>query len=66
MKKFHPFFSIGTLGMIVVAFLHILLALGFSLTGVHTSFFALYPVFLSFLVIGFALTIKKKKAITIK
>ena len=66
MKKFHPFFRIGTLGMIVVASLHILLALGFSLTSVHTSFFVLYQVFLSFLMIGFALTVKKKKAITIK
>lgn len=66
MKKFHPFFSIGTIGMIVLAFLHIFLTVGLSLNGVHSSFFVMYPVFLSFLMIGFALTLKKKKTVLVK
>ena len=61
MKKFHPFFSIGTVGMIIVASLHVFLALGLSLTSVHSSFFSLYPIFLTFLVLGLGLTIKKEK-----
>lgn len=61
MKKFHPFFTIGTIGTIVVSLLHIFLALGLSLTSVHTYFFVIYPVFIAFLMIGFVLTLKKQK-----
>jgi len=61
MTKFHPFFIIGTVGMIITAVLHMILALGLSLTTVHTAFFIIYPTFVSFLVIGLGLTIKKQK-----
>lgn len=61
MKKFHPFFTIGTIGIIVIASLHMLLALAFRLTSVHTAFFTLYPVFIAFLIIGIALTVKRQK-----
>jgi len=61
MKKFHPFFTIGTVGMIVISILHIFLALGLSLTSVHSIFFVIYPVFIAFLLIGFGLTLKKQK-----
>lgn len=61
MKKFHPFFIIGTVGMIISAIIHIFLALGLSLTNVHNTFFVLYPTFLSFLILGVALTIKSQK-----
>lgn len=61
MKEFHPFFTIGTLGIIVTALLHIFLALGLSLTSVHVAFFVIYPMYLSFLVIGFGLTLKNQK-----
>lgn len=61
MKKFHPFFSIGTIGMVVAACLHLFLALGLSLTGVHTLFMVLYSLFSGFLMIGFALTLKAQK-----
>ncbi len=61
MKKFHPFFTIGTLGTVVISLLHIFLALGLSLTSVHSSFFVLYPIFFAFLMIGFGLTLKKQK-----
>jgi len=61
MKKFHPFFTIGTIGTIVVASLHMLLALAFQLTSVHAAFFSLYPAFVAFLIIGVALTVKRQK-----
>lgn len=63
MKKFHPFFAIGTVGMIVTASLHIFLALVLSMTEIHSVFFSLYPVFLMFLILGVALTIKNQKAV---
>lgn len=61
MKKFHPFFVIGTVGTIVISLLHILFALGLSSRSVHSSFFAIYPVFIAFLMLGFFLTLKKQK-----
>lgn len=61
MKKFHPFFIIGTVGMIITAVLHIFLALGLALTNVHNMFFVLYPSFLSFLILGVSVTIKNQK-----
>lgn len=62
MKKIHPFFTIGTVGIIVTACLHLFLALGLSLTSIHSVFFTLYPVFLAFLILGVVLTVKKQKA----
>lgn len=61
MKNFHPFFAIGTIGMVVVSVLHIFLALVLSLTSVHTAFGVLYPVFFAFLIMGVAFTIQVKK-----
>ncbi len=61
MKKFHPFFVIGTIGIIVTAVLHIILALGLSLSSVHTAFFIMYPTSFAFLAIGLGLTIKEQK-----
>ena len=61
MKNFHPFFTIGTVGIIVIACLHMFLALGLSLTSIHTTFFVLYPIFFTFLILGIALTVKDKK-----
>ncbi len=63
MKNFHPFFTIGTVGMIVIACLHMFLAVGLSLTSMHTTFFVLYPIFLTFLILGVALTVKDKKTL---
>jgi uncharacterized protein (DUF983 family) len=62
MKNFHPFFSIGTVGMIVIGLLHMFMALALSITSVHSTFFTLYPMFLAFLIAGVALTIKQQKA----
>ena len=61
MKTFNPLFIIGTIGIIITAVLHMVLALGLSLTSAHEAFFIIYPTFASFLVIGFGLTIKKHK-----
>lgn len=61
MKKFHPFFTIGTVGMILTACLHMFLALSLSLTSIHSTFFTLYSVFLIFLILGVVLTVKNQK-----
>ena len=61
MKKFHPFFIIGTVGMIVTSILHMLLALGLSVHSAHSTFYVIYPTFIAFLAIGFGLTFKKLK-----
>ena len=61
MRKFHPFFIIGSFGIIVTALVHMFLALGLSVVSSHSIFFALYPTFLAFLTIGVGLTYKKQK-----
>ncbi|QOW09551.1 hypothetical protein Q73A0000_03800 [Kaistella flava (ex Peng et al. 2021)] len=61
MKKFHPFFAIGTVGIIVIAGLHLFLSLVLSITSVHTPFFTLYSIFLTFLILGVIFTIKDQK-----
>lgn len=66
MKKFHPFFTIGTVGIIVLACLHMFLGLGLSLTPGNSIFFTLYPLFLALLIFGVVLTIKNQKAIQSK
>ncbi len=63
MKKFHPFFIIGTGGIILTACLHMFLSLGLSISSIHTTFFVLYPMFLSFLIPGVIFTIKNQKAL---
>ncbi|HTN69399.1 MAG TPA: hypothetical protein VLZ33_08040 [Dysgonamonadaceae bacterium] len=61
MKRFNPFFTIGTFGIIITAILHILLALGLPVVTNHTAFIVLYPGFIAFIIIGIALTVKKQK-----
>ena len=61
MKRFHPFYTIGTVGIIVTAILHMVLALGLSVVSNHSAFIAIYPTFLAFMILGVALTIKKQK-----
>ncbi len=61
MNRFHPFFIIGSVGIIVTSILHILFALVLSLVSSHSLFFALYPTFMTFMIIGMALTLKKQK-----
>jgi hypothetical protein len=66
MKNLNPFFTIGTVGMIVISTLHIALALIFSLP-VHSIFFTLYPVFAAFMAIGFVqIKNNQKKLIPIR
>lgn len=59
MKNFHPFFIIGTLGMMVTSILHLFLSLILSVTGVHSTFFVIYPTFLTFLLLGWGMTLKR-------
>ncbi|MXN92976.1 hypothetical protein GR160_17255 [Flavobacterium sp. Sd200] len=66
MKNLNPFFTIGTVGMIVISLLHIAFALILSLP-VHTVFFALYPVFAAFMALGFVqIKNNQKKLIPIR
>jgi len=60
--KTNPFFVIGTVGMIVSAALHMFVALVLKQTGAHAGFFALYPTFTAFLVMGFGQMVKKPEA----
>jgi len=66
MKNLNPFFTIGTVGMIVISILHIAFAFVLNLP-VHNVFFALYPVFLAFIATGY-MQIKRsqKKLIPIR
>ncbi|MFD2919850.1 hypothetical protein ACFS6H_09045 [Terrimonas rubra] len=61
MRKFHPFFTIGTVGMMLTAILHIMLSFSFSLTATNKIFGLIYPTFMAFLIIGIGLTVKKQK-----
>ena len=61
MKNFHPFFIIGTVGMMITSTLHIFLALVLSISTAHSSFYGNYSLFIAFLAIGFGLTLKKQK-----
>jgi hypothetical protein len=63
MKRFHPFFTIGTIGIILIACLDMFLSLGLSLTSSHSAFFVMCPVFLSFLILGVVFTVKNQKTI---
>ena len=60
MQKINPFFKIGTIGMMVTASLHVLLALLLSEELLQTSSSILYPVFLIFLIIGTYVMTKRK------
>ncbi len=57
MKKLNPFFVIGTIGMLLTAVLHIVFALVLKLSAT-AGFLSVYPVFMAFLLIGFAQLIK--------
>ncbi|MCC8409933.1 hypothetical protein LJ707_13425 [Mucilaginibacter sp. UR6-1] len=63
MKALNPFFIIGTVGVIVTAIFHVVIALVLSIPAAHTTFFVLYPMFISFLAIGAGQIIKHDKAI---
>jgi len=62
MKHANAFFVTGTLGMIITAVLHMVVATLVPATSVHLSFFVLYPVFLSVLTLGFRQMLRKKPA----
>ncbi len=54
MKVRSPFFVIGTVGMLVTATLHMLMAMVLVGPAVHPVFLGTYPVFLVFLALGTA------------
>lgn len=59
MKKLNPFFVIGTIGMLLTAVLHIVFALVLKLSATAV-FLSVYPIFMAFLLIGFAQLIKQR------
>lgn len=62
MKKLNSNYVMGTVGMIVTAFLHIVMALILKQDGSSIVFFSLYLMWMVFLTIGTVemLTLKKK------
>lgn len=63
MKGAHPFFVIGTVGMIITSVMHMLFSLVISGSFSHQSFYVIYPVFCAFLISGTALMVKKQREI---
>lgn len=61
MKNRNPFFTIGTVGMIVISVLHIVTAFVFNLPALSTAFFILYPAFGALMAIGYTQTLKAQK-----
>jgi len=53
MKNLNPYFTIGTVGMIVVSIVHIALALIFKIPLLNTLIYILYPVAAAFMAIGY-------------
>jgi hypothetical protein len=62
MKHLHAFYVIGSIGMLFTAVLHIFLAfiLDNPEPAIHITFFILYPVFLTFITLGYARMLKMK------
>lgn len=54
MKRLPAFFLIGSAGMVVNAVLHVAMTLGLGMSGSHSAFLGIYPVFIAFLAIGTA------------
>lgn len=50
--KENPFFIIGTMGMLIIALLHMIFTLIFSIKDINVMFFGVYPTFLTFLLLG--------------
>ncbi|RYG40784.1 MAG: hypothetical protein EOO01_26585 [Chitinophagaceae bacterium] len=61
MNNLNPFYKIGTIGMIITACLHIVLAVVLNTSSVHTSFAIVYPSWIAFLAMGTAQMAKEKK-----
>lgn len=63
MKALNPFFITGTVGVVVTAIFHVVIVLVLSIPAAHTTFFVLYPMFISFLAIVEGQIINHNKAI---
>lgn len=61
MNNRNAFYKIGTIGLILTAALHVLFAIIFSGSSVHTSFAIVYPSWIAFLIMGSAQMAKEKK-----
>lgn len=61
MNNLNAFYKIGTIGMILTAGLHVLLAVVLNTSTVHTSFAIVYPSWIAFLAMGSAQMAREKK-----
>lgn len=61
MKKINSWFTIGTVGIVITAVLHILMTLLISGNALQVTFLILYPVFITFLAIGFRKILKEQE-----
>ena len=60
MKKINPYFTIGTIGIIVTALLHIFMTIYIPGPDLHIAFIILYTVFIVLLAIGFGKILKEQ------
>ena len=63
MKQINPFFLTGTLGMLFTSLFHILMAALTSEEAASSNFWALYPFFAGFLIVGTVVMMKRKQTI---
>lgn len=63
MNTRNPFFAIGTVGMILTAFMHVIMTVFILQDANHNAWLGVYPVFIAFLVIGTFQVFKKKTSI---
>jgi hypothetical protein len=66
MKNLNPQFVIGSVGMVVTALLHMLMAFVVAQSSVHKSFFIIYPVFAAFLTVGIIQIILERRLIKLR
>jgi len=62
MKTKNPFFVIGTVGMLLTAFLHIVMTVFIFQDASHSAWIGVYPVFIAFLTIGTFQMYKKQES----
>jgi hypothetical protein len=67
MKKLNPFFTIRTVGLIVISLLHLTMTLAFDIPAVHVMFAAFYISFAAVIALcSFQASENQKKLIPIR
>ena len=63
MKNLNLLYTIGAIGMVVTATLQMMFSTMLARPLIHPTFFALYPIFITFLAIGHFRILKTQKAL---